>query len=91
MNNYIRGVESALDAALEREKVLRAENEVLKGETLRRSCCLEDEVKLENITYKVDVCVIAPAGESVDGFTALNVIGIFAKQLYADYEQAQES
>ena len=87
MNDYDRDVEVALDAALEREKVLRAEIEVLRGGIFPRSCCLEDDVKVESVTYKVDVCVIAPVGEAIDKFIALRAIGIFKKQLDEDFEE----
>ena len=45
----------------------------------------DDDVKLDNMVYKIEVCVTAPNGEVVDKFVAARIIGIYKKMLDADF------
>ena len=58
---------------------------------MSKYCCLSDEIKCDNLVYKIDVCVAAPNGETVDEFMAARVIGLYKKVLDADFEAACEA
>ncbi len=53
-------------------------------------CTFEDEVKIDEFTFKIQICVTAPNGQVVDEHMSRRVIGEFKRILDADFEAERE-
>ncbi len=53
-------------------------------------CTFRDEVKIDELTYLIQICVTALDGETIDEFTAIRVVGKFKRILDADFEAERE-
>ena len=52
---------------------------------MSKYCTMDDEVVIDHLAYKIEVCITAPEGEVVDDFLGARILGLYKKQLDEDF------